>query len=60
MKNPYKKINKKKMSLGDLVAAVSSCARSEKETLAALFDLFESGRVQIKDHGHLKKVRFSA
>jgi len=59
MKNPYNKINRKNLSLGDLVAAVSSCAGSERETMAALTDLLGSGRVKIKDHGHLKRVRFS-
>lgn len=57
MKNPYKKINTKHYSLGELVAIVSSCARDSKETLAALVDLFESGRVRIENHGRLKRVR---
>jgi len=58
MKNPYNKINRKNLSLGDLVAAVSLSARSEHETMATLIDLLGSGRVKIKDHGHLKRVRF--
>lgn len=60
MKNPYRKINKKHYSLGDLVAIVSDCARDSKETLAALIDLFESGRVQVQNHGRLKRVRVGA
>jgi len=60
MKNPYNKINRSQPSLGDLVAVVASCAQGERETLAALLDLFASGRVKIKDHGHLKRVRLSA
>ncbi len=60
MKNPYSKINRKKLSLGDLVAIVSSCAESERETVATLIDMIGSGRVKIKDHGHIKRVRFSA
>lgn len=60
MKNPYKKINRNKLSLGDLVAVVSSCAENERETMAALIDLIRSGRVKIRDHGHLKRIRFSA
>lgn len=59
MNNPYKKINQSGISLGELVAAVSSCARNERETMAALMDLFSSGRVRVKDHGHLKRVRLS-
>ena len=57
MKNCYSKINRRKLSLGELVSVVASCARSERETLAALADLFETGRVRVKDHGHLKKVK---
>lgn len=60
MKNPYTKINRTKLSLGDLVSAVASSTRSKRETVAALVDLFESGRVRIRDHGHLKRVRLSA
>jgi len=60
MKNPYAKINQTQISLGDLVSAVSSSTRNKREAFAALLDLFESGRVRIKDHGHLKRVRLSA
>ena len=60
MKNPYNKINREKLSLGDLVSTVASCSRSERETVAALLDLFESGRVRVKDHGHLKRVKVSS
>ena len=60
MKNPYTKINRTKLSLGDLVNAVASSTRNKREAFAALVDLFESGRVRIKDHGHLKRVRLSA
>jgi hypothetical protein len=60
MKNPYRKINRKHYSLGDLVEIVGSCARDSKETLAALVDLFESGRVRIENHGCLKRVRVGA
>jgi len=57
MKNRYRKINTKKYSLGELVSIVSSCARDSRETLAALVDLFETGRVQVRSHGQLKRVR---
>lgn len=60
MKNPYTKINQTQISLGDLVSAVTSSTRNKREAFAALLDLFESGRVRIKDHGHLKRVRLSA
>ncbi len=57
MKNPYRRLNQEKMSLGDLVSTVASCARNERETVAALMDLFQSGRVRVKDHGHLKRIK---
>ena len=57
MKNRYRKINRTKFSLGELVAIVGSCARDSHETVAALSDLFESGRVQVNNHGQLKRIR---
>lgn len=60
MKNPYKKINRKHYSLGELVEIVSSCARDSKETLAALVDLFESGRVRVQNNGRLKRIKVGA
>lgn len=60
MKNTYVKINRSKLSLGDLVSVVSSCAKNEREAMAAVMDLLASGRVKINDHGHLKRVRFQA
>ena len=60
MKNPYRKINTKHYSLGELVSIVSSCTRDSKEALAALVDMFESGRVRLENHGRLKRVRVGA
>lgn len=57
MKNYYRKINRSHYSLGDLVSIVGSCARDSKETLAALVDLFESGRVRLESNGRLKRVK---
>ena len=57
MKNYYRKINRKHYSLGDLVAIVGSCARDSQETLAALVDLFETGRVRVNAHGRLKRIK---
>ena len=57
MKNRYKKINRTKYSLGELVEIVGSCSRDSHETVAALADLFESGRVQLNNRGHLKRIR---
>lgn len=60
MKNPYTKINRKHYSLGELVEIVSSCTRDSREALAALVDLFETGRVRIENHGRLKRIRVGA
>lgn len=57
MKNPYKNINRRKMSLGDLVAIVGSCAKDSRETVAAVADLLASGRVVIRDGEVSKRVR---
>ncbi|MGA7395496.1 MAG: hypothetical protein WBL40_19195 [Terrimicrobiaceae bacterium] len=57
MKNRYSKINRNRYSLGELISIVSSCARDSRETLAALIDLFESGRVRLENNGRLKRVR---
>lgn len=58
--NPYRKFNRTRRSLGDLVAAVGSVTADSRETVAALVDLFQTGRVRLKDHGHLKRVRVCA
>jgi hypothetical protein len=60
MKNIYRKINSVHYSLGELVEAVASSAKDSRETLAALIDLFESGRVRLENHGRLKRVRVAA
>ncbi|PTX98097.1 hypothetical protein DB345_04470 [Spartobacteria bacterium LR76] len=60
MKNRYRKINRKHYSLGELVEIVSSCARDSRETLAAIVDLFETGRVRVESNGKLKRVRVAA
>lgn len=58
--NPYRKFNKTRHSLGELVAAVGSATADSREAVAALVDLFQTGRVQLRDHGHLKRVRVCA
>jgi hypothetical protein len=42
------------------VAAVGAATEDSREAVAALVDLFQTGRVQLRDHGHLKRVRVSA
>lgn len=58
MKNIYKKINRTKYSLGELVSIVGSCARNSRELVAAMSDLFDSGRVVIRGkNGRTRRVR---
>jgi len=57
MKNIYKKINRTKYSLGELISIVGSCARNSKEMLAAMTDLLDSGRVVIRKNGRARRVR---
>jgi hypothetical protein len=45
------------LSLGDLVLAVSSCTRSNRETVAAVAELFASGQVRLQDNGRFLRVR---
>ncbi|MEQ1851728.1 MAG: hypothetical protein ABMA01_09075 [Chthoniobacteraceae bacterium] len=52
MKKPLK-IAHRNYTLGDLILAVSSHSRSNRETLAAVTDLIESGRVRFQA-GHRK------
>jgi hypothetical protein len=58
--NPYRKFNRTRHSLGELVAAVGTATEDSREAVAALIDLFQTGRVQLRDHGHLKRVRVCA
>jgi hypothetical protein len=46
-----------KLSLGDLILAVSSCTKNTKETVATVADLFASGRVRVKNNGRFIRVR---
>jgi hypothetical protein len=45
MKKSLKSASRRSLTLGDLIVAVSSSSRSRRETVAALEDLFNSGRV---------------
>ncbi|MEI6339162.1 MAG: hypothetical protein WCQ57_11345 [Verrucomicrobiota bacterium] len=55
--NPYRKFNRTRHSLGELIAALGSATDDSREAVAALVDLFQSGRVRLNDQGHLKRVR---
>jgi hypothetical protein len=47
------------MSLGDLISAVSGYARNERETLAAIQDLFSRGSVVAQTAQGLKRLRLA-
>ena len=55
MKKNLKKAARNNYSLGDLILAVSSSAKNNRETIAAVADLLESGQVRLASNG--RKVR---
>ena len=60
--NPMKKNTlilkqRPKLSLGDLILAVSSCTKNTKETVATVADLFASGRVRVQNNGRFIRAR---
>jgi hypothetical protein len=46
-----------KMSLGDLILAVSSCTKNTRETVAAVADLLGSGQVRVQSNGRFSRAR---
>jgi hypothetical protein len=54
MKNQNQK-SQRNLSLGDLILAVSSCSKNNRETVAAVADLIESGTVRFQSNG--RKIR---
>lgn len=60
MKKTQKQIlNRQKLSLGDLIMAVSSCTKNTKETVAAVADLLASGQVRVQNNGRFTRARVS-
>jgi hypothetical protein len=55
MKKNLKNAQRAPYSLGDLILAVSSFSKNNRETVAAVADLLESGRVRLSSQG--RKVR---
>lgn len=55
MKKNLKKSNRAHLSLGDLILAVSSYSKNNRETIAAVADLLDSGKVRLSSEG--RKVR---
>ena len=46
-----------KLSLGDLILAVSSCTKNTKETVAAVADLLDSGKVRVQSGGRFLRAK---
>lgn len=46
-----------KLSLGDLIFAVSSCTKNTKETVAAVADLLGSGKVRVQSNGRFLRAK---
>ena len=57
MKKNLKKAARNNYSLGDLILAVSSSAKNNRETIAAVADLLESGQVRLSSHGRNVRAR---
>ena len=51
MKKNLKKAARSNYSLGDLIMAVSSYTKNNRETVAAVADLLESGQVRLLSRG---------
>lgn len=48
---------RQKLSLGDLILAVSSCTKSTRETAATIADLLGSGQVKVEDNGRFLRAK---
>ena len=46
-----------RLSLGDLILAVSSCTKSNRETVATVADLLDSGQVRVQNNGRFMRAR---
>ena len=55
MKKHHQKEGQVILSLGDLITTVSSCSSSSRETVLAVADLLDSGRVRLQTQG--RKIR---
>ena len=48
---------RRRLLLGDLILAVSSCTESSREMVAAVADLLASGQVRVQDNGRYLRAR---
>ena len=55
MKKHLKQAARTNFSLGDLILAISSYSKNNRETVAAVADLLESGQVRLSSQG--RKIR---
>jgi hypothetical protein len=57
MKKNTQILKPRKMSLGDLILAVSSCTKNTKETVATVADLLGSGQVRVENNGQILRAK---
>jgi hypothetical protein len=57
MKKNSQILTPRKLSLGDLILAVSSCTKNTKEPVAAVADLLGSGQVRVENNGRFTRAR---
>ena len=57
MKKNLKKTTHTQYNLGDLILAVSTYSKNNRETVAAVADLLESGQVRLQSHGRKLRAR---
>ncbi len=57
MKKTDRKLHHQTMNLGDLIAAVSSCSKNSRETVATVVDLLASGQVMMQHNGHAARAQ---
>lgn len=59
MKKIPSKIQPAVHNLGQLIALVGRCSRNQGETVAAVADLLDRGRVRLQTRGQKLRVRIS-
>ncbi len=57
MKKHQRKASRANYNLRDLILAVSSCTKSNRETIAAVADLLDSGKVRLQSGGRKFRAR---
>ena len=56
MKKQDRKLHRQTMNLGDLIAAVSACSKNNREIVATVADLLNSGQVMVQRNGHSERA----